>query len=496
MISIEQLRKTLTVNYQYQLLLFVDLATVLDTPTQLYHAIKTVYRQEYLPEQRLVFYTSQEIKQPVLEHLHQCLSLLNISSFFCLVCTSYNIAVDHFDDPVSVLKIDLEPTTLIPDSFLIPSSFCPLPWMHLEIKHNGDLYPCCVYESSIGSSETGSLQDTLENSSMVQLRKEFMQGERPSGCTHCWKLEDQGLKSNRQWHVKQYSQKFYEEYFDNIKIRSLDIKPGNVCNFKCRICNPTNSSLFADEARNLIQKSVIPIDSFTSARSGRWVEYNDYVWNELKNLLPDIENLDFYGGEPFLVKQIPELLTYAVTQGHAEKIKIHFNSNGSVFPEKLIPILLKFKTVDITLSIDNIGRRFELERGGSWQDVSANILKFMGLRSNKFEVYLMPTVNIQNVYYLDELLSWAAQHQIRVTLNFLDRPSWANIDQLTDAGKKLIVDKYINSQDENLKNIAQRVMQSVGSDGRIFVKRMKQFDSVRQEDFSKTHPEMAQAMGY
>ena len=469
--------------YQYNCLVFTDLATELTTPTALFKTVESVYKPSFDSNERLVFYTSHYPSDATLAHLHRCMELLNIGGFFCVLCCPHDIKhrVNQYRDPVTTVQISMNTTEVLLDSFNVPDTFCPLPWMHLEVKHNGDIYPCCVYESPVASATNSTLADTLTGGAMSLLRQEFMQGHKPSGCGHCWRLEDQNLKSNRQWHVGYNSKKFYSEYFDDIKIRSLDIKPGNVCNFKCRICNPTSSSLFADEARDVI-----------AIKTGRWVEYNDYTWNELATLLPNIENLDFYGGEPFLIKQIPKLLEYAVEHGYAPKIRLHINSNGSIFPDALIPILLKFKEVDIALSIDNIGARFELERGGTWDDVAGNILKFNKLNC----MYLMPTVNIQNVYYIDELLSWADAHRIRVTLNFLDAPNWANIDNMTPQAKQLVFDKFKNSLDPNLKSIANRVHNSVGSNGAEFVKQMKRFDLIRNQNFAETHSAIALAMGY
>ena len=469
--------------HNYNFLVFSDLSTQLINPSTLINTLNAVKKEVFEPNDRMVFYTSHRPSKQVLDHLHKCMELMDIGGFFCVLCCPQDIKqdIDNYVDPISVVQIGLADTAPLPMDFYIPDTVCPLPWMHLEVKHNGGIYPCCVSTEQVASATDTKLADAFVGTTMDSLRKGFMQGNKPDGCSHCWKLEDQNLKSNRQWHANHYAKKFYLEYFDNIKIRSLDIKPGNVCNFKCRICNPTSSSLFADEVKNTI-----------TIKSGRWVEYNDYTWNELETLLPNIENLDFYGGEPFLVKQIPKLLEYAVEKDYAKNIRLHINSNGSIFPDLLIPTLRKFKNIDIALSIDNVGERFELERGGKWDEVAENIIKFNQLGC----MYLMPTVNIQNVYYLDEIFEWAKIHNIQVTLNFLDLPHWANIDNMTPKAKELVVDKFKNSDSLDLKNIAIRVQNSIGNNGAEFVKQMKHFDSLRNQNFSKTHSVIANAMGY
>ena len=479
--------------HNYNFLVFSDLSTELVSPSTLINTLNAVKKEVFEPNDRIVFYTSHRPSKQVLDHLHKCIELLDVSGFFCVLCCPQDIKqdIDNYIDPISVVQIGLADTAPLPMDFYMPNTVCPLPWMHLEIKHNGDVYPCCVSQFPVASALDTDLDSIMLGDRMSQLRSDFVAGKQPADCKHCWAVEQQGQQSNRQWHVKHYGREFYLNYFNNIKIRSLDLKPGNTCNFKCRICNPVSSSLFADEL-NSQRKNQIKITDNTA----RWVEYNDYTWDQLQKLLPNIENLDFYGGEPFLVKEISKLLISAIEQGYSQQMRLHFNSNGSVFPDKLIPILEQFKSVDIALSIDNIGQRFELERGGQWEEVEKNILNFYQLDSTKFTTYIMPTVNIQNVYYLDELFAWANNHQIRVTVNFLNDPDWANINNLTPAAKQLVIDKFIQSEHKELQLLAVRVKTSVGNDGTEFVHQMKRFDRIRSQDFGLTHKEIAQAMGY
>jgi hypothetical protein len=108
----------------------------------------------------------------------------------------------------------------------------------------------------------------------------------------------------------------------------------------------------------------------------------------------------------------------------------------------------------------------------------------------------MPTVNIQNILYLDQLIQWAEQKQLNVVFNYLDSPSYLNIDNMTPAARQLVVDQYLNHPHLELQKLAQRVQRSRGSNGSRFMEYMKKLDSYRNEDFASTHPEIAIAMGY
>jgi hypothetical protein len=60
----------------------------------------------------------------------------------------------------------------------------------------------------------------------------------------------------------------------------------------------------------------------------------------------------------------------------------------------------------------------------------------------------------------------------------------------------LVVAKYQASGIESLRKLAERIRISPGSNGQEFIKNVARLDSVRSQNFSKTHPEIATAMGY
>ena len=459
---------------QYTVLAFVDVADVSHSPTAAYQLLKGVYKDPFADNERIVFYGHFPDVELV-THIITASNLLDIGKFFI----EWHLDVDDAGIPSEGYQVN-------------PDTFCPLLWGHLEVRHNGDVYPCCVSKELVGNGNDNTLTEIYHGEQMNRIREELLAGVQSKGCEKCWRHEAEGLQSNRQWHIGKNSHDFYAEWHDTVKLRSLDLKPGNVCNFKCRVCNPTSSSLFAEEYRqNQRQRGVaIPIVG------DRWNGYNEFMWSELDRLIPDVENLDFYGGEPFLLKELRSFLHTAVANGHSNHIRLHFNSNGSIYPADLVDTLQEFQEVDVCLSIDNVGTRFELERGGSWSKVEQNILQFKELTANPvFKLSIFPTVNIQNIYYLDELYAWANQHKIDVTLNFLDDPAYLSIDSMTSAARDLVVDKYQTSSNKSLRSLAQRIKSSAGSDGQDFVKTVAYYDRIRSQNFTQTHPEIARAMG-
>jgi organic radical activating enzyme len=86
-------------------------------------------------------------------------------------------------------------------------------------------------------------------------------------------------------------------------------------------------------------------------------------------MLPGVLYFEITGGEPFLIKQQFDLLQFAADCGEAHHIEVHYNTNGSIFPDHAPAIWSHFKKVEIAFSIDNVGKRFEYElKHGKWTE--------------------------------------------------------------------------------------------------------------------------------
>ena len=124
------------------------------------------------------------------------------------------------------------------------------------------------------------------------------------------------------------------------------------------------------------------------------------------------------------------------------------------------------------------------------------------LKNPSLKIGVAIAVNIQNVLYLPELLSWIKQHSFdHYHFNIITSPKWISITQLTKSAQQLVLDKLLacelESEDyHNLQYIIQSVRNSSGSDGKDFVAHMRAKDQIRNENFATTHKEIAVAMGY
>jgi sulfatase maturation enzyme AslB (radical SAM superfamily) len=241
-------------------------------------------------------------------------------------------------------------------------------------------------------------------------------------------------------------------------------------------------------------------------KQGAWPRNQDTnFWNNLRELLPNIKYLEFTGGEPWLIKEHFDLLEFAVAQGYSKNIDIHYNTNGTVIPTEAW-VWRHFGRVDIAFSIDNVGDRFEYERYGAvWDEVTENIDTIHRLRDqwSNITTQLCFTVNIQNVYYLDELLAWADTKGFdNIYFNMLHSPDHVSVQRMTPQAQELVLNKlktvFWTSQfyQKEIDNIIKFIELGTGSNGTEFLEKMQRTDAYRKENFALTHPEIARAMGY
>jgi MoaA/NifB/PqqE/SkfB family radical SAM enzyme len=394
----------------------------------------------------------------------------------------------------------------------LPQTICMLPWVSIETSPIGSIRPCCLSVDEITrpdgskySLRENTLEEIYHSDYMKNLRQDFLDGVKPETCRRCWDEEASGRTSKRMNSRVRLKEQYRQVDWYNTDPNQLwfiDLKLGNICNLKCRICGSWSSSKWAKEEMDYVGGDRKKHLAYQFLTDGAWPRESPTFWENLKALLPNIKYFEFTGGEPFLIQQHFDLLEYAVEHDYAKNIEIHYNTNGTVFPEQH-SIWSHFKHVEVAFSIDNTGARFEYERyGANWDEVQANISKFNALRNAKFSTQICLTINTQNVYYLQELCDWIQTQTFDHTFfNMLHDPWHMCISRMPDTAKQLVIEhlesgKFIPAHLPEITNVIQFIKNGASSDGSEFIKWMKIADQYRDQNFSDTHKEIAQAIGY
>jgi len=394
--------------------------------------------------------------------------------------------------------------------------FCVLPWVSLEASPIGTVRPCCLADDELLDDEGNKFSlltadfDSIQNSqAMTQLREQFLAGEKPQTCRKCWMEERAGRTSKRMHTLDRMKHMGItgEWTADAKPLMFLDLKLGNICNLKCRICGSWSSSQFATEELADMPTDVDRKKSFPyqMLRAGAWPRENQSFWAEIDACLNDIRYIEFTGGEPFMIKEHFAMLQGIVDRGIAHQVEIHYNTNGTHYPAEAEEIWRHFKTVEVAFSIDDLGARFEYQRtNADWAVVLDNITSFQLLRDQlpNLRLQCCSTVNIFNVRYIDQLAHWIALQKFDfVYWNMMHDAWYFSIAMLPDSAKAEI-SEHLRTADvptqyrAEFDRITDFMNNGASTDGFMTRMKIRDLDRKRQQNLRTVAPELAAILNY
>jgi len=394
-------------------------------------------------------------------------------------------------------------------------TFCVLPWVSLEASPVGTVRPCCLADDEIFDDNGNKFElstadfSSIQNSQhMRQLREEFLAGKKPQTCRKCWNEERGGRTSKRMHTLDRLKHVLPNQTWttDAKPLMFLDLKLGNICNLKCRICGSWSSSQFAAEeiawAPREEQKQTY---AYQMLRAGAWPKENTQFWNQIDSVLDNIRYIEFTGGEPFMIAEHFQMLQGIVERGIAHQVEIHYNTNGTHFPEHAAEIWRHFKTVEIAVSIDDVGQRFEYQRTNAvWSTVEENIAKFHLLRRDHANIQLQccSTVNVFNIRYIDQLAWWITSYQFDfVYWNIMHDAWYFSIATLPDNAKQEL-DEYLSAAKipakfvQDFRGIRDFMNNGASTDGFMLRMKIADLDRKRDQNFAHVCPEMSELIEY
>jgi len=389
--------------------------------------------------------------------------------------------------------------------------FCVLPWVSLETSPIGTTRPCCLAEDEIKDQDgnkyslmTTDLNVVHNSEYMRKLRQEFLDKKQPQTCRKCWNEERSGRTSKRMHTINRLEHIVTDTEWtaDAKPLVFIDFKLGNICNLKCRICGSWSSSTFAAEEVRFEGK-----DSFhyQMLKDGAWPRRNQRFWEDIDKLMDQVRYLEFTGGEPFMIQEHFALLERMVARGIAHNIEIHYNTNGTHYPENAEEIWKHFKTVEVAFSIDDVDERFEYQRANAiWSEVNINMDRFEQLRERNTNIQLQvcSTVNVFNVMYLEGLANWIDQRSFDfVYWNMLHEAYYHSVGTLPELAKQIAITNLRNADvteyhRKEFNNIIDFIEAGVSLDGQILRMKVADVDRRREQDLRTHHSELADAIAY
>ena len=298
-------------------------------------------------------------------------------------------------DAVNILE-NGDPIKAIADS----KHFCILPWIHLHAWPDDRVMPCCIADSAkpVAEYQPGmDIMDIMNSDEYKNMRKLMLADEPYAPCQRCYDLEKVGtwslrISQNTQQTNKERSVENVEENLqmladtkedgsiDEFKMKYMDIRFSNLCNFKCRSCGPGCSNLWGEEKIKLVDEGV------WINRKGRdtlmSVNADGSFMQNLKPYLKDVQEVYFAGGEILIHPEHYECLDYWIENGMADKVRLNYTTNMSKIKyldkvkgeRNLFDLWKHFPNIEMWASIDAIGKAGDVIRKGfRWERVKKNM---------------------------------------------------------------------------------------------------------------------------
>ncbi len=360
------------------------------------------------------------------------------------------------------------------------STFCILPFIHINAAVSGHLRPCCNTRAHFPFKDNEiSLNDAFHSKEMYELRRQLSNNEKPDMCKVCWDNELIGMKSQRILSNKKFKDK------DELKLSYLDMKFDNKCNLQCRMCSPYSS--------NLIWKTVEQFDELPNHLSYLDMDKKTYDANNnsdkrkqyVIDALPNLTYLKVTGGEPFISEDFLNVLDIAVTSGYSKNITLSITTNGTKFNKKIIEMFSHFKDIHINISIDGVDEVYNYIRYPYdyklWKERVNNFIAMMNMKYTLQFSTVVTAYNYLNLSKInDELIS--INSKCHISFNYDLKPEYSEMH-----AKYLPYDILSKGTLESQKRFAEAHKDTTTKRDEL-LKTTIAFDKIRNQSFEDLDP--------
>lgn len=322
-------------------------------------------------------------------------------------------------------------------------TFCIMTHKGFFVQPDRKVKPCCIFtdfDEPVIFDESKTFDEMYNSPQFIDLRQKMDNGIIHKGCDACFTGKSTMREGNNTY--------LFENNYNLLKniipkdktsteIHYLDLRLSNLCNFKCRMCNETYSSSWAQELDRLEIKYNKPNHPPLS---------DDYL-SKLYDKISNLKYLYLGGGEPFIMKETFELLNL-LSDDHKKNITLALNTNLSTLKYKNVDILEelgKFRQVYFNISCDGVYQIGEYQRTGFNTDKFNLNVKELLQRKNKydtFNIYFTYALGAVNIFHLPEFLDYIEDNfglnHNHVGLEFIEFPWYYNIGNATKKFKNRV----------------------------------------------------------
>jgi len=309
-------------------------------------------------------------------------------AFYKTISLIKNLPNGKFIDPRYATDI-----VFFEDLIKTNKSFCIFPFIELLTNQRTDGYTTVCCRSTTPVAHISEISDWKNNPQYKEIRNKMINGTTVSEhCSVCYNLENKNILSPREQETVEWANRLNLTSLDDLeKITQpvyYEIRPSNICNLQCRMCDPDGSHLIGKEYKKLGLISKIP----AKQRS----DFSIVNFNNLKKLY-------VAGGEPTAMPEFYEFLDRCIQQKQTD-FEFLINTNATKLSSRFRKQLKYFSNLQFIISIDGLGSLNHYIRWPSqWDKIIENM---QYLRENNHVIATNVTVSIYNIATLHTLLEF------------------------------------------------------------------------------------------
>jgi len=270
--------------------------------------------------------------------------------------------------------------------------YCPLPFKHAFVASDG-ISACCQTPQ-----QPVDLGQWVDSKYLKDFQEKILSGQPPKECQACVRQEKITGKSLRTDSLQDYD----HQRFTDSDIDFIDYRANNICNFKCRSCEPRFSHGIANETKNhvILQK-------FHPVLDQKIVSVTDINIEWIRQNLPKIKRLMLTGGEPTIIPEIRYMIERIVYD--KLDVCVMITTNGSFENDFWCELTRLHDNVHWTVSLDAVGSAAEIIRHGTeWPTVERNV---RWLATNAASMNINTVISSLNILHLKPLLQFVKEIQ-------------------------------------------------------------------------------------
>lgn len=349
--------------------------------------------------------------------------------------------------------------------------------------------PCCIFSRNFLQSDQLELEQYWNSNYHQHLKSCVDQDIKIPGCSTCFQNENNGHYSRRQ-----AAKELYETYYNNTDIeidgpQGLDYSVGNLCNLKCMICGPSNSTAWIPDYQQIWPEKNI---------SNLLYKKNNQIKITDDRILQNLQFLHFHGGgEPFLSSAHVELLTRIKQVRGLGDVRVTYNTNATVrVTDSVLKLWEECQLVELYFSIDDVEERFEYQRtGANWHQVQENLQWYYQNMPHNHMFKINCVWSHLNLYYLKDLVNWhrdcfsANRFGDPTDLIFQRASGPFDVVNISSDLKRILLQKH--SEYDQLLQLVNQINTNDSSRHTTFWEYVNKIDSVRDQKFSDICSEWA-----